>query len=254
MARIKKNIKIAADSLGVLIYPRRCKLCGEVIEPDKKLCSDCKKAPRPEGELCHKCGLTKENCKCDENSFRCEYTAFAAPFYFENSIAKGIVRFKNFDYTELAQSYAAEMAECIKDNFGDAEFDCVTYIPLQKSRERKRGYNQAQLLAKELAKRLDLPLEDLLIKTRRTKTQRTSSAKERRVNLHGAFDLALGKEADGKCILLVDDIKTTGSTLNECALTLRAYGADSVYACAVAVVDENRKTEVKQIKLPQKSD
>jgi ComF family protein len=242
-----KRSRAALDAVSVLLYPRRCALCGEVIEAGKKLCPECKKALRPTGDLCRKCGKIKEHCRCDDDRFHCEYAAFAAPFYFDKSIAKGIVRFKNFGYTELADSYADEIVKCIEEQFGDVRFDCVTYIPLRKMRERKRGYNQAQLLAAAIAKRLDIPVEDLLIKTRRTKTQRTRSAKERRVNLHGAFDLAFGKEADGKCVLLVDDIKTTGSTLNECALTLRAYGADAIYACAVAVVDEDlRKADAKQ--------
>lgn len=241
MARAKENIKNAADAVGVLIFPRRCALCGEVIETDKRYCSECKNAPRPKGELCRKCGITKEHCKCNEQNYRCEYAAFAAPFYFDKSIAKGIVRYKNFGYTELAESYADELSKCVKENFDDVAFDCITFVPLRKMRQRKRGYNQSQLLAEALSKRLGVPTEDLLIKTRRTKTQRTSSAKERRVNLHGAFDLTLGREADGKNVLLVDDIKTTGSTLNECALTLRAYGADSVYACAVAVADNEAR-------------
>jgi competence protein ComFC len=159
-----------------------------------------------------------------------------SPFYFENSIAKGLIRFKNHGFTELAPAYAKDIAACVNNHFEGVKFDCITFVPLRKLKKLKRGYNQTEILANELGKVLNLPVENLLIKTRYTKSQRTMSARERRTNLRGAFDLALDKEIDGKYILLVDDIKTTGSTLNECAYTLFAYGAKEVYAVSAAVV------------------
>ncbi|MBE6720841.1 MAG: ComF family protein [Ruminococcaceae bacterium] len=237
MSMLKELFK----KLIVMFIPSRCRLCATVTEVSSCLCDDCKTALRPNGKLCHKCGLTKEDCKCDEHNYKFEYAQFTAPFYFCNSIAKGIIRFKNYGYTELAKPYAAEIVNSINANFDSKNFDCVTYVPMRKIRRRKRGYNQSQLLANEVAEIMHLPVRDLLIKTRRTKSQRSSSARERRANLHGAFDLAQSENADGLRVLIIDDVKTTGSTLSECALTLKAYGAECIYAATVAVVDENKR-------------
>ena len=236
-------IKVLRDAMAAIAFafiPDRCSLCGEVVMHGETYCDDCADALRPKGELCPKCGKEKENCDCDEVKFRCDYTAFAAPFYFRNSIARGIIRFKNYNRTELAKTYADEISCCVHERFADAEFDCVTYIPMTGFRQFRRGYNQSKILAEAVAEKLSLPLEDLLVKTRKTKSQRNISARERKTNLHGAFDLAMNAGAEGKCILIVDDIKTTGSTLSECALTLKAYGAKDVYATAVALVDKNK--------------
>ena len=231
-------LKDIRNALRTAFFVKRCSYCGEVVFPNENLCDECKTALRPQGELCSKCGLEKSKCTCKKYNYKCEYDEFTAPFIFTNSIAKGVIRFKSYGYTELAKPYADEIVAAVKENFDSVDFDCVTYVPLHKSRLRKRGYNQAKLLAQAVADDMDLPLGDLLIKVRRTKSQRSSTARERRANLHGAFDLPLNESADGKRILLIDDIKTTGSTLSECALTLRAYGAKRVSAAAVAVVDE----------------
>ena len=238
---MNKELKGTADFYKKVLFTKRCELCGEVIYPVDTLCEECKNADRPEGKLCKKCGLPEDDCNCKKSHHICEYSAFAAPFYFDGSIAVGLVRFKNSGYAELASAYIKEIVNCVRERFVDVEFDCVTYVPMRKFREYKRGYNQSKLLAQGVADELGLPLEDLLIKVHHTKTQRGSSAKERRVNLHGAFDLAPNKDVKDKRVLIVDDVKTTGSTLNECAFTLRAYYAKSVYATSVAVVKKEKQ-------------
>ena len=235
---MNRLIKSLFSAISTAVFVKRCAYCGEVIFHSDTLCDDCKAAPRLKGERCPKCGLQKEKCTCDKFNYKAEYEELTAPFVFTKSIAKGIIRLKLYGYTELAKPLGVEVADAVRKNFADVKFDCVTYVPLHKSRQRKRGYNQSELIAIGVADSLDLPLETLLIKVRRTKSQRMSTARERRANLHGAFDLPLDKSAEGKRILLIDDIKTTGSTLNECALTLHAYGAKCVYAATVAVVDE----------------
>lgn len=238
---MNKNINSTADFYKKVLFTNRCRLCGDVISPVDSVCDSCKNAKRPQGKLCKKCGLPEDDCECKNSHHICEYSAFAAPFYFTGSIALGLVRFKNNGYTELAEAYVDEIVKCVNERFKDVPFDCVTYVPMRKLREFRRGYNQSKLLAQGVADKLDLPLEDLLIKVHHTRTQRGSSAKERRTNLHGAFDLAKDAEVKDKYILIIDDVKTTGSTLNECAFTLRAFYAKSVYAASVAVVQPEKK-------------
>ena len=140
---------------------------------------------------------------------------------------------------------AREMTNKINESFCDINFDFVTFVPLSKRRYRKRGYNQAELLALKIADRLSIPCLKSLNKIRETETQRGASAKERRVNLFGAFDLVDGFDIDGKTVLLVDDVKTTGSTLNECSEILKAYGAKAVYCSVFAVTKRKKKNDKK---------
>ena len=231
--------KKAIDTIKYSFLTKRCKLCGEVIYQCEDYCDKCKNAPRIEGEICKKCGKSVDTCTCDKDKFTAEYDEICAPFTFDGSIAGGIVRFKNYGYLKLADSYADEMIASMKKHFESTDFDCVTYVPAHKLRKRRRGYNQSQVLAGKVAEKMNLPLEDLLVKITYTRHQRGSSATVRKKNVKGSFDLSYDVSAEGKSVLLIDDIKTTGSTLNECALTLVAYGARSVSCATVAIVDDS---------------
>lgn len=235
---MKKRAKNFIDTLMCVLFPRRCALCGSVTEIDKYICDDCKNAKRPSGKVCKKCAHSPDNCECKGKIY--DYKELCAAYYFNGSIATGIVRFKNSGFTELKTAFAHEMSKCIKERYADIHFDCITYVPLHKSRLKERGYNQAKLLAQEISKELDIPLDDLLIKVRNTKSQRSINQNERKGNLRAAFDLALDKDVKDKTILLIDDVKTTGSTLNECATTLRAYDAKAVYTAVIAAAKDNK--------------
>ncbi len=226
------------DKLLTVVYPKRCALCGEVIAFDGRLCEECEAEKRIEGEICLKCGREKERCVCKKEHFSPSYKGFCAPYYFSGSMQKAVYRLKNSGFEELAPPMASVMAETVKKRFENTEFDCVTCVPMTKRRRRKRGYNQSELLAKALAKELKLPYEALLVKSRDTKAQRLSTAKDRRTNLYGAFEAAHDAKLKDKTVLIADDVKTTGSTLSECAKMLRIHGARAVYACAFTVTDK----------------
>lgn len=232
-------IKEALDKLSYAVFPKRCELCGEIIELDEIRCEECRSLKRISGELCNKCGNIKSNCRCKRNERTPEYKAFIAPFYYEKSVAAAANRFKDYGYPELSKAMGREMAQHISEHFGNIGFDCITFVPMSKKKQEKRGYNQAQLLAEEISIHLGVPSKELIAKTSKTPDQKRQSARERRMNLHGAFDLISGEEVDEKVILLIDDIKTTGSTLNECAYVLNAYGARAVYACTFCMTKKN---------------
>ena len=111
---------------------------------------------RIEGELCRKCGIPKDICSCKNKRKKSEYKAFIAPFYYENSISAGANRFKDYGYPELAKAMGKEMSEHIEDYFGDVEFDFITFVPMTKKKQNKRGYNQSELLANEISEILDI--------------------------------------------------------------------------------------------------
>lgn len=241
-------IKEALEKLSYSIFPKRCELCGDVSELDQSRCEECRALQRVEGKLCEICGNPKDSCNCKDNKTKKpEYKAFIAPYYYENSIRAGANRFKDYGYPELAKAMAKEMKEHIDDNFDGVCFDCITFVPMMKKKEQKRGYNQAQLLANELSALTDIPALPLLEKIMKTPDQKRASAKQRAMNLHGAFDLKEGADVDEKTILLIDDVRTTGSTLNECAYVLNAYGANAVYATSFCMT-KSKKTKKRKKK------
>lgn len=134
------------------------------------------------------------------------------------------------------------------------EADRLTFVPMHKKRRKQRGYNQAELLARELSRRTDLPCEELLLKTVYTVNQAKLDRKEREENLRGSFASA-GRAPER--VILVDDVMTTGSTASECASVLKKHGAKFVYLLTFASVPEYSLTDkpVRNIKdfHPQKT-
>ena len=115
-------------------------------------------------------------------------------------------------------------------------FDLVVPVPLSSTRLRERGYNQSQLLAQELVKSLGLPLEfNNVIRTRNTQFQARLSEKERWTNIEGAFKIKHPKKFDGKNVLIVDDLLTTGATASEIARILKESGAQKVGVLTLAI-------------------
>lgn len=218
------------------LFPNRCAICGNIIEYDRDYCDECLCAQKIKAPVCLKCGCEKSDCICKRNSHKPEYKAVVAPYYYRNSIKRGIINCKMNDLPSLTKAQAEEIAKTVKTFYELIDFDCVTYIPMRKYDRKYRGFNQSELLAKEVAEICSLNMREMLIKKRRTKSQKRQSAKNRYVNMYNAFDLAPNAVVDGKTILLIDDVKTTGATLSSAALTLKAYGAKEVYCAVFAVV------------------
>ena len=130
-------------------------------------------------------------------------------------------------------------------------FDYVTYIPMTEKQEKKRGYNQGRLLAKKLAELSSIPLGDkLIVKLYKTDTQhKCNNISERYGNLLGAYDVNPEYDIVGKIILLVDDVKTSGATLNECSKMLYLNGAESVYCITATLGNKKVKESYKKEEL-----
>jgi len=229
-------MKSVLKKLLTAIFPNRCSICGEVVEFDREICSDCADLPVIELPLCLKCGCSKSDCVCSRHKRSVEYKAVIAPFYYEKQIQKGILNFKMHAMPFLAEYYGKVISDSVKTYYNLIEFDCVTYIPMTKRDERRMEYNQAKLLAQMVSKECGFPLIDLMFKKRKTKNQKRQSAKDRFVNMYNVFDLVKDADVSGKTILLIDDVKTTGATLSSAALTLKAYGAKAVYCAVFAIV------------------
>ena len=230
-------IKEAIKKLSYFLFPKRCEICGDVVEFDVDRCDDCKHLDHISGDICELCGHKKEDCVCKKH--KKEYKRIVAPYYYVDKLIIALHRLKFSNFQELAIGMGMEISNCVKQRYNDIDFDYITYIPMSKKSLSKRGYNQAQLLANEVSKHIGVESKQLLIKVFETKSQRTQNAKQRRVNVYGAFDLIYNIDISDKTILIIDDVKTTGSTLNECAKMLNIYGAKAVYAATFAIAKSN---------------
>ena len=222
------------------LYPMdcTCDVCGEELVADTRyrLCSDCiAKLPFANGHRCLCCGvpLADESDYCN----RCQYERGAfvknrSPLVYEGETRKIIYSLKFGKKKYLAQTLGALMAdEFLKDNM---EADIIVYVPMTEAEEKKRGFNQSELLAEEVGKRLNIAVLPALVKIKETKAQKELGGKERAQNLEGAFACVF-EQVNNRKILLIDDIFTTGATANECAKVLLKAKAREVNVLTAAV-------------------
>ena len=232
-------------------FPKRCSLCGKVINPHYSLCSECRNASFfINGEICLLCGAEKQSCICKKH--KNSYSAICSPFYYEGGAKRAVLRLKYGNPSAYAKSLSGYMAECVKKNYTDKTIDEICFVPMTKRQLRERGFNQSELLADGLSAFLGIPVRRYLVKAFETKQQHTLKESLRKGNVLGAYDITEVFEnpslkersvnsisPEGKTILLCDDIKTTGSTLNECAKMLLLAGAKEV-VCVTAAITKKR--------------
>jgi len=230
------------NTLGELFYPSNCVGCGHPQDPGILLCPDCRAtSPRIRAPFCRCCsrpfdGLIEgefvcPNCEDRTPAFDCVVSSYHA----EGVLRDLIHRFKYGRQYYLRRLLAEYLAEAMQDVRIQASLiHCFVPVPLHPTRLRERGFNQAEALAETLSKRTRLPVLRGLERRRYTNTQTRFDRVERMQNLRDAFALRENSDVRGKHLVLVDDVLTTGSTLHECALVLRAAGAESVRAITVA--------------------
>ena len=163
------------------------------------------------------------------------YDGISAPFYYEKSIRKsiGLLKFNGKDF--ISKRLSDDVAESVKSDFKDIDFDMICYVPFSNGSKLTRKYNPSELLAKHLSKNLKIPLRPVLIKLYENENQRNLNMTERIGNVFGVFDVLDNADVKDKTILLVDDVKTTGATLSNCAWILKIRGAKNVYCATVAI-------------------
>lgn len=228
------------DRLLCAFFPRRCVYCGAVIRPERTVCDRCvRELPRIVPPACPFCGHEKADCTCGRKKQK--FKAICAPFYYENTIVKAVHRYKFEDRDFLAEAYARNMASAVRREFSDVSFDAVTFVPFTKKQMRTRAFNPSELLARHTAKELELPCETLLQKLYETEPQHRLTGDARTGNVFGVYEVAPDVSLDGKTVLLIDDIKTTGATLSECAKMLLLGGAKAVYCCTFAIARRKKK-------------
>lgn len=231
------DLKPVGQFVRSIFFPQCCAFCNTLIEPDEFVCDKCKSnLPFIKEETCPKCGREKEFCSCTKSQEHF-YDGIAAPFYFEDGVRKAVLRFKFGGEKYIAEPLADYMAACFRKKYNETRFDCIAFVPMEEKKQRLRGFNQSKELAVFLSRKLNIRTADgLIYKYCGTDTQHDLNYIERTGNIFGSFDIKNSEDLNGKNVLLVDDIKTTGSTLDECAKMLKLYGADKVFCLTAAVV------------------
>lgn len=210
-----------------LLFPPKCTLCRKLLHKN-------------ETDLCHTCRTHAPNCTRTKRKI--PFIAhWVAMWYYEDNVRKSIQRFKFGNTRSYADAYARLLAIRLQDAFPKS-FDVLTWVPVSSLRRLKRGYDQSELIAKALAKELDMPATPVLKKIRHTPPQsRLRNAAQRRANVLGAYAVRPGQSIAGKRVLLLDDVLTTGATASECAQVLLTAGVKEVYFAAVAVASHDKK-------------
>jgi ComF family protein len=224
------------------VFPRICAGCdGRIIEPARLVCPACERSMEPlRLPLCPLCGAQeasagKARCgSCPPGT--AHFRRARAVTDFTGVAATLVERLKYNGYDFYAGVLAGLMVPVLKAEYGDPLPEMLVPVPLHGTRERERGYNQARLLAAALGGEFGVSVapKGALRRARPTPSQTSLGKRERAENVRGAFVVRDAAPVRGARILLVDDVYTTGATLNECARTLAEAGAESVDCIAFA--------------------
>ena len=227
-----------------IVFPPLCHACKEFIPDagDLHLCTTCRgEVHSVSSPLCTVCGVPFATPGgIDHPCGAClvthpRFAAARAPVLFDGVARDLIHRFKYDKKVHLARPLALLTKEALTSFVASLSADLLIPVPLHRRRLRERGFNQAVLLCRPLAKAWNIPLVvDNLQRIRWTEPQVTLSASEREANVRGAFALADPAAVRGRKVILLDDVYTTGSTVAECSRVLRQAGAEVVYVITVA--------------------
>ena len=232
------------NQLADFLYPPRCPVCDNVLPPPGGgICEGCRarieyvREPR-----CSRCGKPLEDeeefcqdCRTREAAYICGKALLVYDSYMQDSMAY----FKYGGRKEYAVFYAAELYRVYQEWICRVGADALVPVPIHKKRLRKRGYNQADLLAVELGRLTNIPVrQEILCRRKDTLPQKELSGVQRRRNLEGAFQLRNSTEELNQlpeCVIIIDDIYTTGSTVEACAQVLKRAGLKSIYFLCLCI-------------------
>lgn len=231
----------AWKKLGDLVFPPACALCGDVLaDGGTYVCQACRPMiAYPTGPTCLRCGCPIsgedqaycQDCSRMQRSFRKGFPAMLYRYPLDESIAA----FKYHNKRYMAPFYASEIVKRHGKMILSLPVEALVPVPIHRQKLRRRGYNQAELLARELGRLLAIPVDtELIYRVVNTEPQKTLSPREREDNLKKAFQCT-EKVVSYKCVMLVDDIYTTGATIEACTRLLQEKGIPDVYYTSICI-------------------
>ena len=240
------GVKYLKESILDIFYPRRCPICGEIVNTKGEYvclacCGKpiligeprCKKCSKPiedeEVELCHDCKKNHHN-----------YSLGYALWLYDATMKKSIADFKYKGRREYGDFYVCEIIKHLGAKIKELNPDIIVPIPLHKLKERKRGFNQAEVIAGGISRELKIPMvENLIVRNKNTLPQKQLNDVQRLRNLEQAFSISEKeyKKYKGSIlkVLLIDDIYTTGSTIEACTKILQKNGVQKVYFVCLCI-------------------
>ena len=237
------------DALAAVTFPAPCRLCGVTLANSSliPICEECIAQIQPiKDPKCVSCGLPFVSAvsaqaaepKCQSCQLgRYKFERARSFGVYNDALGGAIVLLKYEAVTRLASWFASRLERVVREEYTSREFDAVVPVPLFPARQRERGYNQAEVIAKPLARALNLKMGSfLLVRTKPRPVQRLLTHRQRWLTVRGAYETREGSKVDKLRILLVDDVFTTGATLDSCSRALMKAGASSVCAVTVARV------------------
>lgn len=239
----EKNLVRWTEKTIDWVYPRRCPVCGDILSRPKTwgyICPPCRKQlSYVEPPVCFRCGKHIEeaeqeycdDCRNSEKHFVRGYPVFV----YEGALRDSVIAFKYKNKREFADFYAEEIVRTYGDVLKALGAEGLLPVPIHRSRYKKRGYNQAALLAKAVSKRLGIPYYGReLYRVEKTHVQKTLNDRERQKNLKNAFKRKRNSVKLNR-VILVDDIYTTGATIEACTKVLLKTGVRQVYYISICI-------------------
>ncbi len=226
-----------------IFFSPRCIICGEYLDPSTSIlfCPFClKHLPHIPSAHCPVCGRVTPSgsglcfqCHMQKPKFRKHQSVV----FYTREIRHALLKFKFYHKRHYAIPIGSVMCSFVTE-----EYDMITAVPISKKKLRTRGYNQSRLLAEQIERLRGIPYTETLKKIKDTPPQSRLGSKQRLTNIKNAFSIVNTELVSGKRILLIDDIYTTGSTVNECARVLKKAGAAYVDVLTFAMSDRRMKS------------
>ncbi len=236
------------DWLFDWLYPPRCRACrGRIFGPDAEcFCASCRAHVQLVGHpLCQVCGRPYPDGSGDDHTcgvcldrpprFVAARAWACYPREDDHPLRLVVQKFKYSRKVSLGKPLGRLLALGCEEFLAGLNADLIVPVPLYPKRLRWRGFNQSLLLGREVSRAYGIPMDPfVLLRRRETAAQTQLAEDERRRNVRGAFELNAERSVKGKCVLLIDDVYTSGATVNECSRTLKQGGAKAVYVLTLA--------------------
>lgn len=202
-------------NLLLFFYPARCINCGKLVNDKYPFCNECLKIFKPKRR--------ERFIEVNSKKIKC-----ISAFHYEGKIRESICDFKFRDRKSYSKFFAESISKIFACDDKIEDFDYITAVPLSKQRYKERGYNQAEIVAKDLGKIINVEYFDILKKVKNNKIQHTLNLEERKNNVKNVYDVQGEINIKDKKIIICDDIITSGNTLAECVRVLLELGAVEV--------------------------